>query len=54
MMVKGAKALEVWCKRATDGYPVSFVLLHIFYYQSHHMAFVAIPTLPKIRLCMHV
>ena len=23
MMVKGAKALEVWCRRVTDGYPVS-------------------------------
>lgn len=24
MMVKGAKALEVWCRRVTEGYPVSF------------------------------
>jgi len=23
MMVKGAKALEVWCRRVTEGYPVS-------------------------------
>ena len=23
MMVKGAKALEMWCRRVTEGYPVS-------------------------------
>lgn len=25
MMVKGAKALEVWCRRVTEGYPVSWI-----------------------------